>query len=410
MQTQLFRQAAMAIAGITFLSVGTAQSADILTYSGSDRTAKLIAGAKKEGQLTLYTALTVNQAVRPLVAGFQKKYPFIKMEYWRGSSRKIAQKVNAERRADSLVVDVMEGSGLAMIMVKAKAVAKFTTPASESVPKQFRDPNDQWVPSRFSYFGMAYNTKIVPPGTQPKTYQDLLDPKWKGKIAWRIGSESGAPLFITNIRQHLGEAKAKAYFEKLTGQGIVNFRGSARTLVNRVVQGEYPLAIQIFAHHPVISAKKGAPVAVQMMEPIPSINGTIMVPKRRTAPQGTDTHCPASGRHTGKFRRARNPVRQPQGLQRHLQEVLQARQDGGRKTEEEEEKEVGDSTCEQATPGPLKPGVGRFIIKENPLDKSPCRRQTIRSTCQSHLLERPSPPTDGTRSGTRRWCSFSRPF
>jgi hypothetical protein len=162
MQTQLFRQAAMAIAGITFLSVGTAQSADILTYSGSDRTAKLIAGAKKEGQLTLYTALTVNQAVRPLVAGFQKKYPFIKMEYWRGSSRKIAQKVNAERRADSLVVDVMEGSGLAMIMVKAKAVAKFTTPASESVPKQFRDPNDQWVPSRFSYFGIRNGRARLP--------------------------------------------------------------------------------------------------------------------------------------------------------------------------------------------------------------------------------------------------------
>ncbi|MBT7666303.1 MAG: extracellular solute-binding protein, partial [Rhodospirillaceae bacterium] len=104
-------------------------------------------------------------------------------------------------------------------------------------------------------------------------------PKWKGKIAWRIGSESGAPLFITNIRQLMGEKKAKAYFEKLTGQGIINFRGSARTLVSRVVQGEYALAIQIFAHHPVISAKKGAPVAVQMMEPIPSINGTIMIPK-----------------------------------------------------------------------------------------------------------------------------------
>ena len=140
MQKRFFRLTAMAIVAIGFLSVGTAQSADILTYTGSDRTAKLIAGAKKEGQLTLYTALTVNQAVRPLIAGFMAKYPFIKMEYWRGSSRKIAQKVNAERRADSLVVDVMEGSGLAMIMVKSKAVAKFTTPAADSVPKKFRDP------------------------------------------------------------------------------------------------------------------------------------------------------------------------------------------------------------------------------------------------------------------------------
>lgn len=279
MQKHIFKRAAMAAIAISFLAAGTAQSQDILTYTGADRQAKLIEGAKKEGQLTLYTALTVNQAVRPLVAGFTKKYPFIKMEYWRGTSRKISQKVNAERRADSLVADVLEGSGLSQIMVKSKAVTPFTSPFTASLPKKFTDPDNLWVPSRFSYFGMAYNTKIVPPGTQPKTYQDLLNPKWKGKMAWRIGSESGAALFITNIRQHLGEKKATAYFKKLSAQSLINFRGSARTLVNRVVEGEYPLAIHIFAHHPVISAKKGAPVATQMMEPIPSINGTILIPK-----------------------------------------------------------------------------------------------------------------------------------
>jgi iron(III) transport system substrate-binding protein len=279
MRKYSFRHIALAATALTFLASGPAWSQDILTYTGADRQAKLLAGAKKEGQLTVYTALTVNQAVRPLIAGFTKKYPFIKTEYWRGSSRKIAQKVNAERRADSLVADVLEGSGLSQIMVKAKAVTPFISPATADLPKKFTDPDNLWVPSRFSYFGMAYNTKIIPAGTQPKTYEELLDPKWKGKIAWRIGSETGAPLFITNIRQMLGEKKAAGYFEKLSAQGIVNFRGSARTLVNRVVTGEYPLAIQIFAHHPVISAQKGAPVAVQMLQPIPSVNGTIMVPK-----------------------------------------------------------------------------------------------------------------------------------
>ena len=77
----------------------------------------------------------------------------------------------------------------------------------------------------------------------------------------------------------MGDKAATAYFAKLSKQGLINFKGSARTLVNRVVEGEYPLAIQIFAHHPVISAKKGAKIGVQMMQPIPSVNGTIMVPK-----------------------------------------------------------------------------------------------------------------------------------
>lgn len=256
-----------------------AQAADPLNYTGADREQFLIKGAKKEGAMTIYSALTINQALRPLVKGFMAKYPFLKVEYWRGSSRKIAQKVLAEMRASSLVADVMEGSGLAKPMVKARAVARFSTPATNTIPAKFRDKDSLWVPSRFSYFGTAYNTKLVPAGTQPKTWQDLLDPKWKGKIAWRAKSESGALLFITNLRLTMGEKKAEAYLKKLSKQGVINFSGSARTLVNRVVEGEYPIALNIFMHHPIISRKKGAPVDSQPMEPVPSINGTMMIPK-----------------------------------------------------------------------------------------------------------------------------------
>lgn len=280
MQKRLLTTAAMAAAALAVLAAaGPVRAQGILTYSGADREARLIAGAKKEGRLTVYSALTVNQALRPLVEGFKKKYPFIEADFWRGPSRRIAQKVLAEMRADSLAADVLEGSGLSQIMVKAKGVVPFRTPATAAIDKKYRDPENLWVPSRFSYFGTAYNTKIIPEGTQPMTYEDLLDPKWKGKIAWRVGSETGALLFITNARITMGEKKAAAYFDRLSRQDIVNFKGSARTLVNRVVEGEYPLAIQIFAHHPLISAAKGAPVNTQMMQPVAAVNGTIMVPK-----------------------------------------------------------------------------------------------------------------------------------
>jgi len=279
MQRQIFRRAAIAAIAIAFLSAGVARSADILTYTGADRTAKLVDGARKEGKLRVYSALTVNQALRPLVDGFKKKYPFIEADFWRGSSRQIAQKVLAEMRADSLAADVLEGSGLSQIMVKAKGVTPFTTPSAAGIAKKYQDPDNLWVASRFSYFGTAYNTKIIPEGTQPKTFEDLLEPKWKDKIAWRAGSETGALLFITNARITMGENKAASYLARLAKQNIINFKGSARTLVNRVVEGEYPLAIQIFAHHPLISRNKGAPVNTQMMQPVASVNGTIMVPK-----------------------------------------------------------------------------------------------------------------------------------
>lgn len=279
----LLRATVLALAAGTFVFGATGARAlteqEILNYKGSDREKVLLEGARKEGQLTIYSGLTINQALRPLAEGFQKKYPGVKTEFWRGSSRKVVQKVLAEARSRNLVGDVLEGSGLAESMVKAKAVAKFWTPMLAHIDPAFHDKENQWVPSRFSYFGMAYNTRLIPTGTQPKTYEDLLDPKWKGKLAWRVGSETGAELLITVLRRAWGDDKADNFFKGLKDQGIIGFSGSARTLVNRVVEGEYPIAINIFMHHATISQEKGAPVAPMALEPVPSVNGTLMIPK-----------------------------------------------------------------------------------------------------------------------------------
>lgn len=276
----LLGAAAVAVGLIAAPGVAQALTAqEVLNYTGADRQAMLEAGAKKEGKLTIYSSLTINQALRPMVQAFNKKYPYVKAEYWRGDTRKISQKILAEMRANALQADLLESSGLAQIMVKAKALEKFDSPIFAKIPKQFLSKNHLLVPSRFSYMGTAYNTKLVPPGTQPKTFEDLLDPKWKGKLAWRSHSESGDLLFITNVLQTMGDAKGEEYLKKLSGQKIINFNGSARTLVNRVVEGEYPVALNIFLHHPIISAKKGAPVASFPMEPVPAISGHMMIPK-----------------------------------------------------------------------------------------------------------------------------------
>ena len=95
----------------------------------------------------------------------------------------------------------------------------------------YLDPKGHLAPTRLSYFSIAYNTKLVPPDKVPKTYADLLDPQWKGKMAWRIGSSTGTPLFITNLRLAWGEQKAMTYFEKLRDQKIVNFGAGGSTTV-----------------------------------------------------------------------------------------------------------------------------------------------------------------------------------
>jgi iron(III) transport system substrate-binding protein len=253
---------------------------NILAYSGPDRTEKLIEGARQEGQLTYYSAMIVNQALRPLTAAFQRKYPFIKMSYWRGDSEEIETKLAAEMRANNPIVDVVEGTGIGELAVRAGFAQPAWSPQLADIPEQMRDPRRLWVPTRVSYFSIAYNTRLVAVDSAPKTYQDLLDEKWRGRMAWPLLSAIGAPLFVTNLRLAWGEDKAMAYLRRLRPQNIVNFgAGNPRTLVDRVIAGEYAIALQIFAHHPLISAGKGAPVTSQLLPPVASAPATLVIPK-----------------------------------------------------------------------------------------------------------------------------------
>src|SRR3954465_4568957 len=123
----------------------SAQSVDdILRYKGPDRAQKLIEGAGKEGQVVLYSAMIVNQATRPIVEKFGKKYPFIKASYWRADSEDIAQKISAEGRANNVVADVFEGTGVGELAVGANLAVPYYTPAIDAYPEQYRDPTNMW--------------------------------------------------------------------------------------------------------------------------------------------------------------------------------------------------------------------------------------------------------------------------
>jgi iron(III) transport system substrate-binding protein len=270
----------LVVTGLTATTAVAQAPDDILTYTGKDRTERLIEGAKREGRVTYYSGMIVNQALRPLTAAFQKKYPFIKMAHWRADSEDILTRVTTEIRGNNLVADAIEGTGVGELAVRANLAQPVWSPQLADIPEYMRDPRRLWSPTRMSYFGIAYNTRLVPAGTQPKTYEDLLDPKWKGKMAWPALTPVGAPLFVTNLRLTWGEDNAIAFLKRLRTQNIINFgAGNPRTLVDRVIAGEYSIALQIFAHHPLISAGKGAPVSSQLLPPVASASGTLVIPK-----------------------------------------------------------------------------------------------------------------------------------
>ncbi len=261
------------------LSAQALTQAEILNYTGPDRDKVLLEGARKEGQVVFYSGMIPNQTLRPLAEAFQKKYPGVKLNYWRADSEEIVTKMQAELRANNMVGDVLEGTGVGELAVSAGLVQPFTTPAINEYPEQFRDPRKFWAPTRLSYFGIAYNTKLVPPNKIPKSYDDLLSPEWTGKMAWSFGPATGAGLMITTIRKVMGEDKARAYFEKLGKQKIANLAETARTVVDRTIAGEYALGLAIYAHHPLISKAKGAPVDTVLFDPVASAAGVMLVAK-----------------------------------------------------------------------------------------------------------------------------------
>ena len=274
------------VAGAILLAGRTraATPGNIATYKGADRASLILEGAKREGKVVFYSGMIENQALRPIADAFKKKYPFLAVEYWRADSRALVLKALTERRANRIVGDIFESTGGAEALIRSGAVQAFYSPESATLPKTYVDPDGMWVASRLDYFGMAYNTRQVPPVEAPKTYEDLLDPKWRGTIAWRTDSEIGALLFITSVMRSMGKQQGEAYLRKLSAQRIVNYAGSARALVDRVGEGEYKLALFIYAHHPLISKAKGAPLDTQMLEPVPSAMSTIQLAKNPAHP------------------------------------------------------------------------------------------------------------------------------
>jgi len=253
---------------------------EILNYTGADRQQVLEAGARREGKVVIYSGMIVNQLLRPLTEAFHRKYPFIDITYWRGDGNQIAAKVLAEMQANALMADVVEGSGLPSAAGGPQTVLPFTSPLFADLPKEDVAGDRTWAATRFRYIGVGYNTKFITKDAAPKNYQDLLDPRWKGKMAWHAASDaSGALVTITSLLATWGAEKTEAYIAKLAKQDVTPLAVSNRQVVDQVIFGEYWIGLGISAHHPVISALQGAPAATVLFDPVPSLDDAIQVLK-----------------------------------------------------------------------------------------------------------------------------------
>ncbi|NWG76524.1 MAG: extracellular solute-binding protein [Rubrivivax sp.] len=257
--------------------------AEIALYKGPDRQQILEEGAKKEGRLTFYTSGILKQAVRPVVDAFQKKYPFIKVEIWRAGSDTLIPRVLEEFKAGRHILDVVESTQTThMTIQKAGIPQPFYSPnlafIEEDAITKAKGEGALAAAFRESGISVGYNTKLLTKDQLPKTYQDLLNPKWKGKMAI-AGSDTGQN-WMGTILVFYGED----FLKKLVEQKFDVHMVSARAVLDMVINGEYILSPTIFDSHVINSKQQGAPCDWIPIEPVHVNIGQIALYKHSPSP------------------------------------------------------------------------------------------------------------------------------
>jgi ABC-type Fe3+ transport system substrate-binding protein len=227
----------------------------------------LIDAAKKEGQVTWYTTFIVNQVSRPVAEAFQKKYG-IKVNYVRANADDIVLRAENEAKAGKLQADVFDGTSGILPLKQAGLIEKWLPPQAKDLPPAYVDPQGYWVAASLYIEAFGYNTDLVANGAQPKSLADLLDPKWKGKLAMSDSRSSpGIGGFIGLVMKTMGQKDGLDYLRRLNSQNVAIIPASARQILDQVISTEYSVGIQILNHHVAYSAAQGAPVAWQPMNP-----------------------------------------------------------------------------------------------------------------------------------------------
>jgi iron(III) transport system substrate-binding protein len=269
------------------LPASAASVEDIAMMKSAERQKILVEGAKKEGRMMWYTTLIVDQVVRPVKEAFEKEYPFIQLEFYRGNAENVIRKVLAEYQAKRYDVDIVDGSLPPVMGKRAGFMQRFYSPYLAEYPAELKDPQGFWTSTNLYFLTLGYNSRMVKPNEVPKTYEDLLNPRWKGQMMWSTSRGSGAPLFIGNVLLTMGQEAGKAYLQKLKAQNIAKTTASARQILDLVIAGEYPIALQIFNHHAYISKRAGAPADWYPIEPVTATIHTIGLTKNAAHPYTT---------------------------------------------------------------------------------------------------------------------------
>jgi iron(III) transport system substrate-binding protein len=257
----------------------SAKVTEVANYEKPDRQQRLIAEAKKEGSLMLYTSMAPSN-FESLRADFEKKYG-IKVNVWRAGDDKVLQRIMTEAKAGRFNFDLVHINTFEMeILHRENVLERVKSPYHKKLDPAALAPHGEYVATRRSVILMAYNTDQVKKSELPKTYQDLLDPKWKG----RLGVEMKDQEWFYAVANSMGPEKGLKYFRDLVATNAPTVRTGHSLLNNLVVSGDIPLALTVYGHMPVLAKQKGAPIEWFALEPTIAVSFAAGLSKKAAHP------------------------------------------------------------------------------------------------------------------------------
>jgi ABC-type Fe3+ transport system substrate-binding protein len=273
-------RAAVLVLALAGAQPAPAQSfAQLAADGGPSRHERLAAGARNEGALTLYTS-NAAQTIKLLAADFEKRYG-VKVEVWRASSAKVLQRLLAEKTANRWDFDAASVSSPELEalyregLLQEVSSSRLAEMIAGTVPA-----HRGWAPQFLNVFVQGYNTAAVKKDELPKRWEDLLDPRWKGRLA--VEAKAGE-WYCALAKAPGGERAAAALRQVGEGNGW-SVRSGNSLLANMVVSGEVPLALAVYSHMIDDAKRRGAPVDWFAIEPMIGRSNGIGVSRRPRHP------------------------------------------------------------------------------------------------------------------------------
>jgi len=229
---------------------------ELALFEVPDRLKHLVDGANREGMLNLYTSMTAPTAAK-LKADFERRYPGVKVNLWRASSESLLQRTVTEARARRHTFDVLETNGPEMEAAqREKLLQAVSSPHFRDLIPQALMPHREWVATRLSLFVQCFNTRQVKPEDLPRSFEDLLHPRWKGRLAIEASDYD----WFMSVISTLGEEKGLKLFRDIVAVNGMTVRRGHALLAGLVIAGEIPMGLSCYGFTIDQHRKAGAPV------------------------------------------------------------------------------------------------------------------------------------------------------